>query len=132
MQCQKWCLPASDQLDEKKGKEREKMKRYFLHQPFGLWRKFQQIPSPRTHTLTLVNVSASHMTQVLFKLLPLIGPRGRESLVSRAFGSPRCKPHFFAFCLSPGLQLRPLSLQQGTPTTVVFLSLLGYPTRSKG
>ena len=52
-------------------KESKERGRNGANQYFCPWIKFQQIPALPAHSLKLVNVSPSHMTEVLFKLLPL-------------------------------------------------------------
>ena len=98
---QKCCMPVPGPLSRRWAKNQNG-----AHQCLYLWRKFQQIPTPLAHALNLVSESHSHMTQVLFKLLPLcqdsqwanfcVHPLIVESWFPTALQLSRCQLHWFS------------------------------------
>lgn len=97
------------------------------------WRKFQPNPASPTHTLKLVNVSHSRISQRLFQLLPLHWDLEKAQLwFSTAFGSLRCKPQARCYgapilaASPPGWGLGPSLFGGGTSKVVKSLSLVGH------
>lgn len=127
-ECQKWRLPLSDQIGRRRVK---KGKKYGTHQHLGSWRKFAQISAPPAHTLKLVNVSPSCITQQ-FKLLPLHWDSERD------LGSSRRKPSWFSKPDVTGLlptaapSDSDLLLFRGGTSEVVISLLLWVTTRKEG
>lgn len=68
-ECWKWHLLVSDQIG---GRKRNKQKRHRSPLPPALLslEKVSIDPAPPAHALKLVSVSPSHLTWLLFKLLP--------------------------------------------------------------
>ena len=135
-ECQKWCLPVSDQLG---GRRVKKGGKYNAYHHFLYWIKFQQFRDPPAHALKLVNVSPLWMTQVFFKKLLLLCWDLEHSFdFLQAFGSPNVSPAGFQSQMLQGLLfwyrfhglgLRPFALCRG-PLWLWYLYYLWARTRS--
>lgn len=119
-------------------------------------RKFQLTPAPPAPALILVSESSFCMTQVLFKLLPLIWNLEQISLPKALlkpglvflphFSSQRYKPHWFSKSDvieaqfpspgSPGWEThsgaQTSQSSDGNIAVMIFLLLMGHHPRSMG
>lgn len=123
--------PATVRPDRwKQSKERKK---YGTYQHLGSWRKFEQISAPPAHTLKLINVSPSRITQQ-FKLLPLHWVSERDLDSSRRKPSWFSKPDVMGLlptAAPPDWDSDLLLFRGGTSEVVVSL-LLWVTTRKEG